>query len=427
MLMSQKQVKKRRRERREVQGRLAEQLRLLNKRCREFDGGDWGEAVDIATRLRVIFHPGSPSKHPSILQSLGAEKVPMLSTVEHQEDSPNIIASIGGLYTQRFAKDEDGVHYELRPTLWDSHYRFEVPAFRWWEQIVEIKGNEVDNPGRHVYRRKDVVTGVANNDGGAHLANQIPDSYDVLSRPGGIIQIDIGTEDDSQQVPIAGVHLAMLRQIAYEVLHSPALLDLTDPSKPVQTDAGRPSVGSPASTVPPEGVGEATRVPDDIQPDPLRDTIARYFAAYYKELRSQLSGRIYGIDTVPSHLMPWKKLVRVWESKDGHFFVEHISGAGASSWLGQEAKESDLYEDYLHLYPPREWTLSEKTGVEVKHGAAVLMTQARGKRVHDPGYGDVQRGNYVERVDAITRAKVPELTEESAREAARADLQPYVG
>jgi hypothetical protein len=34
---------------------------------------------------------------------------------------------------------------------------------------------------------------------------------------------------------------------------------------------------------------------------------------------------------------------------------------------------------------------------------------------------------YVERVDAITRAKVPELTEDSAREAAQANLHPYVG
>lgn len=423
--MGQKQLKRRRRERREVQARLAEQIRLLNKRCREFDGGDWGEAIDIATRLRVIFHPGSPSKHPSVLQSLGAERVPMLSTVEHREDSPNIIASIGGLYTQITAKDDDGLHYELRPTLWDSHVKFEVPASRWWEQIVEIKGNEVGNPGRHVYRRKDVVTGVANNDGGAHLAGQIPDSYDVLSRPGGIITINMGTEDDNEEIPIAGVHLAMLRQIAYEALHSPALLDLTNPNKPAPKNAG---ASSPASTAGDAPAGNAVSATPMIAgaPDPLRDTIARYFATYYREVRSLLSGKTYGIDTVPSHLMPWKKLVRVWESKDGHFVVEHISGASAPSWLGQEALRSDLYEDYLHLYPPRDRTLREMTGIKVKDNAAVLMAWVSGKRVHDPGYGDVQRGNYMERVDAITKAKVPELTEESAREAARADLRLYI-
>ena len=57
--MSQKKAKQQRREFRrktqEIRAALAEQLRLLEKRCREFDGGDWGEAVDIATRLRVTW------------------------------------------------------------------------------------------------------------------------------------------------------------------------------------------------------------------------------------------------------------------------------------------------------------------------------------------------------------------------------------
>lgn len=56
--MSQKKEKQRRRERREIQAALAEQLRLLAKRCRDFDEGDWGEAVGMATRLRVILNPG---------------------------------------------------------------------------------------------------------------------------------------------------------------------------------------------------------------------------------------------------------------------------------------------------------------------------------------------------------------------------------
>jgi hypothetical protein len=36
----------------------------------------------------------------------------------------------------------------------------------------------------------------------------------------------MGSEADSREVPIEGVHLAMLRQIAYEVLNSPRLLKL---------------------------------------------------------------------------------------------------------------------------------------------------------------------------------------------------------
>lgn len=232
--MSQKKAKHRRqeikRETQAIRAALAEQLRLLDKRCREFDDGDWGEAVDIATRLRVIFQEGSKTKNPSILQSLEARKVPMLSSVEpREEDSENVIAIIGGLYREQFAKDEAGLHYELRPKLGDLFSRYEAPAYRWWNGIVEIKGDEVGNPGRHVYRRMDVAKGISEHDGGAHFASKIPESYEVLTRPGGLVSITIGPEGNTQEVPIVGVHLAMLRQIAYEVLNSPALRALADP------------------------------------------------------------------------------------------------------------------------------------------------------------------------------------------------------
>jgi hypothetical protein len=227
--MSQKQIKRRRRERREIQMRLAEQLRLLAKRCQEFDNGDWGEAPDIATRLRVIFNPGGKSS-PSILKSLDAQKVPVLTTCEPREDSDNVLEAIGGLYGQTFAKDENGWRYELAPKFGTSHYRAVIPAARWWEQIVEIVAAETTGT-KHVYRRKDVIKNIAEKDGGAHVAEMIPEYYDVLSKPGGIITLTTGSEGATQQVPIAGVHLAMLRQMAYEVLNSPALRDLSDPKK----------------------------------------------------------------------------------------------------------------------------------------------------------------------------------------------------
>jgi hypothetical protein len=163
-----------------------------------------------------------------------------------------------------------------------------------------------------------------------------------------------------------------------------------------------------------------------VDSDQLRDTIARYFAAYYREVRNQLSGRSFSTETIPSHLMPWKKLVRVWETRDGHFVVEHISSPNDSSWLGKRSMESDLPEDYLHIQPPRDETLEEMTGMRVEGSASQLMTRIRGKRIGDAGYEEVQQGNYTERVDAISRAKVPDLTEEEGRRAAKADLQPYL-
>ncbi len=124
--------------------------------------------------------------------------------------------------------------------------------------------------------------------------------------------------------------------------------------------------------------------------------------------------------------MPWRKLVRTWETREGHFVVEHVSSPSDSPYRGNESGRSDFGEDYLHLYPRRDQTLREMTGLETDKGALVHSVEIRGKRIGDAGYDEVQRGDYLERVDAISRDKVPELTEEEAREAARADIHPYL-
>lgn len=179
----------------------------------------------------MIFHPGSKSKSPSILQSLDAEKVPMLTTIEHRDNADGVLSMSGGLYRQTFGKDENGSYYGLSTIFGDSFVKSEVSANRWWQAVVEVKGDEVGDPGRHVYRRVDVVKGIAEHDGGTHLASRLPESHDILTRPGGLIKITIGQEGNAQILPVVGVHLAMLRQIAYEVLNSPTLIRLSNPDQ----------------------------------------------------------------------------------------------------------------------------------------------------------------------------------------------------
>lgn len=135
----------------------------------------------------------------------------------------------------------------------------------------------------------------------------------------------------------------------------PHIPDLVDPSEAILTTSHRRANDSARS--------------DDVDPDPLRDAIARYFAAYYQEARSQLAGRSFSIETVPSHLMPWRKLVRTWETRDGHFVVEHVSNPSDSPHPGNESGRSDFGEDYLHLYPRRDQALWEMTGAEADKGA----------------------------------------------------------
>jgi hypothetical protein len=149
--LSHKQAKQRRRERREIQGALAEQLRLLAERCRDLDQGDWGEAVGIAIRPRVILNPGGSSS-PSILKSLDANNTPLLSTCGPVPE--DALWAVGGLYRQTLGKDENGAFYELAPKFGDTHYRAEVPAGRWWAQIINVVADGAGS--RHVFRRRDV-------------------------------------------------------------------------------------------------------------------------------------------------------------------------------------------------------------------------------------------------------------------------------
>jgi hypothetical protein len=173
------------------------------------------------------------------------------------------------------------------------------------------------------------------------------------------------------------------------------------------------------------GISGSARERAAVTPDSLRDTIAHNFAAYYQEARSQLSGHSFSPETLPSHLMPRHKLVRTWETKDGYIVVEHTTRPSDASYRGNHAVRSDPWEDYLHLYPRTDQTLSEMTGME-ENEVAVSLTETLGKLIDDSGYLDVQNGEYIQRVDAIPTDKTTGLTEEKAREAARADIRPYL-
>ena len=209
-----------------------------------------------------------------------------------------------------------------------------------------------------------------------------------------------------------GPHLVspMVATCDVEIDLEPHIPDLADPNEAVLTTSHRCKNDNAQN--------------DDVDPDPLREKIAQYFAAYYQEARSQLAGsKSFSPESVPSHLMPWRKLVRTWETRDGHFVVEHVSNASDSPHPANESGRSDFGEDYLHLYPRREQTLKEMTGAGAEGDAPVHNVEIRGKRIDDAGYEEVQNGDFIERVDAISRNIVPELTEE----AARVDMQPYLG
>lgn len=74
----------------------------------------------------------------------------------------------------------------------------------------------------------DVAKGVAEHNGGSHFASQKSEAYNVLMKPVELVRITIEAEGNLRDVPIEGMHFAMLRQIAYEVIKSSVLRDLAN-------------------------------------------------------------------------------------------------------------------------------------------------------------------------------------------------------
>jgi hypothetical protein len=119
--------------------------------------------------------------------------------------------------------------FQAHPKLDLSKHRRFISFSEWWNQESIINAGGLEK-GRATRRK--LVLWAANKDGGAHVDDEIPTSY-LATMDGLGMAITITGEDDvkfpkEQQIkmPLKNLHFASLRQIAYEVLHSPDLLQL---------------------------------------------------------------------------------------------------------------------------------------------------------------------------------------------------------
>jgi hypothetical protein len=93
-------------------------------------------------------------------------------------------------------------------------------APEWWWQIVSVQG-----PGL-IIRRRDIVLGAANKDGGAHVDPNLGPEYAAISADGALGDWVWQDGAEERRVPITGAHFVHIRQMAYEVLVSPGLRQL---------------------------------------------------------------------------------------------------------------------------------------------------------------------------------------------------------
>jgi len=185
----------------DLQHQLAEQLGFLEKSANDFDQGEEAEAKRIAAALRILLHDTKNCK--SLLGLLDMKNMSFYDT--SMEDESNIQTSHCSL-----------VHVLLtsKPPRYvalldDTKYK-KVDFDTWWNGIVfkDFDGYTIS--------RKDLITTMADQNGGAHVDQSVNKDYSKLSKGDSLKRMY--SKNGKHWFNMQGAELATVRQIAHEVL-----------------------------------------------------------------------------------------------------------------------------------------------------------------------------------------------------------------
>lgn len=200
--------------------KFSEQLDFMRDSCERWDEGKHHEAFRIGSAIRTIFHD-SPT---SLLTSLKGWKNTNVLTTVITPDAPIFggrLSAVEGFgpqirdcrYVPRFVA--------MRNTGQNIVGGEFVRASKWWKQVVY--GINADN---HLSRR-DLVLFAVNQDGGAHVDRELNPKYRAIVEGRLLVRKVTGVGRftvETYRIPDS--HLADLRQMGHELLHSPTFIAL---------------------------------------------------------------------------------------------------------------------------------------------------------------------------------------------------------
>ena len=183
--------------------KLEEQLKLLKNSAELYDKGRIEEALNIAIRLRVLLY-----REESLLEQLGQKKtIKLLSTLEDHSKDP-ILKNIAIQSSVPFLTS-NGQRAFLNNT---SRSEF-ILAEKWLTETITILESKP-------YSRIDIIKITAHKDGAAHIEINHKSLKPFITPFG---QITIKENNKPITKEISSHHYILLRQIAYEILHSEEL------------------------------------------------------------------------------------------------------------------------------------------------------------------------------------------------------------
>lgn len=189
--------------------RYRDHVRFMRSSVAAFDAGDHAEALRIATSVRVLLHDTSHSR--SLLRQLGVKDAIVWRTFR-PPSSFNAGATVL-LDSSHYGFEYGQNGMTIGPIDLGPAGRF-VPFTEWWSEHTY-------KSGATRILRSNVVLGLANQDGGAHVDIAKGFLPALLASAPQVLQADESPVGAVEQLAFARdlVHIQM-RSIASEVLHS---------------------------------------------------------------------------------------------------------------------------------------------------------------------------------------------------------------
>lgn len=200
----------------DLKSHLFKQVKFLGASCQIYDEGGKDEAIRIANALAIIFE--SRSNNVSLIRQLSLEDkmhfevydcgiVPVEREISPTEKTVSVNMLPSSLVGIKRRKGSATFFPLLDAPIQKINKGFD----EWWNQEPVVRSKD------NYFTRRLIVAEVRDTDGGAHVDSKINASYAHL-REGSNLGCTRVTDGIFHFIP--DLHLAALRQIAYEALNS---------------------------------------------------------------------------------------------------------------------------------------------------------------------------------------------------------------
>lgn len=193
--------------------KLEEQLKLLRNSCELYDQGKVEEALKISSTLRTILYDNNKN-NPSLLKQLNQkDTIKLLSTLEDHTKHP-LMQNIDVQFAIPIMYTSEG----QKPFL-DNVSKKELLFVEEWLNAIVVTIDKTS------YSRYEIIKTTAHKDGGAHVDKPNQTLKNLKSAFG---TFTINTHQRQITQDISNHHYVLLRQFAYEIIHSEDLYKAND-------------------------------------------------------------------------------------------------------------------------------------------------------------------------------------------------------